>query len=259
MSLALNLALVQTDLHWESPQKNRDQITAQLKELPSTVDLIVLPEMFSTGFSMRPSELYESMHGSTVKWMLSLALQKDAAVIGSLIIKDQGHFYNRLLFVEPSGKISTYDKRHRFTLAGEDQVYSQGSSKQIIEYNGWRICPLICYDLRFPVWARNTENYDVLIYVANWPIPRINAWTGLLQARAIENMSYCIGVNRVGTDPNGYEYSGNSIAIDYLGNPLTEVCEQQSKVILTKLLKEPMLLTREKLGFLKDMDAFKLE
>ena len=259
MSLTLNLALVQTDLHWESPEKNRDQISLQLKELPSTVDLIVLPEMFSTGFSMRPADLYETMEGPSVQWMLSLAVQKDAAVMGSLIIKDQDQFYNRLVFVEPSGKISTYDKRHRFTLAGEDQVYSQGTSKQIIVYKGWRICPLICYDLRFPVWARNTENYDVMVYVANWPIPRINAWNSLLQARAIENMSYCIGVNRVGTDANGYEYSGNSMAIDYLGNPLTEVCEQQSKVILTKLLKEPMLLTREKLGFLKDMDAFKLE
>ena len=158
----LKVTLVQADQFWEDKQANLDNYDKLLANVKDT-DLIVLPEMFSTGFSMRPSELYESMHGTTVKWMLALALQKDAAVMGSLIIKEQGHFYNRLLFVEPSGKISTYDKRHRFTLAGEDQVYSAGTSQQIVEYKGWRICPLVCYDLRFPVWARNTENYDVLV------------------------------------------------------------------------------------------------
>lgn len=256
MSLTLQIALVQTDLFWESPKENCNQLTVQLAELPNTVDLIVLPEMFTTGFSMEPTKLYETMDGPTVKWMQELAKQKAAAVMGSLIIKDQEQFFNRLLFVEPTGAITSYDKKHGFSLAGEDKVYAPGVTRQLVLYKGWRICPLICYDLRFPVWARNTVDYDLLIYVANWPVLRINAWNTLLKARAIENMSYCVGVNRIGVDANGYEYSGNSIAIDYLGTPLTEVCEHKAAVLITTLLKEPMIATRQKLGFLNDRDSF---
>ena len=161
-----------------------------------------------------------------------------------------------MVFVHPSGKIETYNKRHSFTLAGEHKVYTSGQEKLIITYKGWRICPLICYDLRFPVWARNTENYDLLIFMANWPITRIKAWETLLKARAIENMSYVVGVNRTGKDASNYEYSGNSLAIDYLGEELSNLAKNEVGIISAIINKENQAKVREKLGFLNDMDSF---
>lgn len=207
---------------------------------------------------MNPSEVAETMKGDTVLWMKELASKKQSAITGSLVIKEDGNYYNRLLFVHPNGTTETYDKRHTFTLAGEDKVYSAGTEKLIVDYKGWKICPLICYDLRFPVWARNVENYHVLIYVANWPKVRISAWDALLIARAIENMSYCIGVNRVGLDGNNHEYSGHSAAYDVLGQRLDTIPYNQEAIEIITLKKEELETYRSKLNFLEDRDSFSL-
>ena len=253
----MKIALLQSPLIWESPIANREYFEEKIKSITENVDLIVLPEMFTSGFTMNPKTVAEPMQGDTVFWLQALAKAKNSAITGSVVIQENGNFYNRLVFVFPSGAIKTYDKKHLFTLAGEDKTYTSGTEKLIIEYKGFKICPLICYDLRFPVFARNTEDYDVLIYVANWPKPRINAWDALLKARAIENMCYTIGVNRIGTDQNHHDYSGHSQAIDFLGNYLIEPQETQG-VFITNLDKTSLLETRQKFGFLNDRDEFKM-
>ena len=215
--------------------------------------------MFTTGFAMQPEYLAEPMDGPTIKWMLQLAKAKNCAICGSIIIKENEHYYNRFLFVTPSGEVHQYNKRHLFSLAGEHKRYQNDNKQVIIEYKGWRICPLICYDLRFPVWSRNSLNYDVLIYVANWPKPRVTAWNTLLKARAIENMSYVIGVNRVGTDANGHEYSGNSIVLDELGNEMTPLTDKIEAILTTTLSKEKLLASRNKFNFLGDQDGFEIK
>ncbi len=252
----LKVALIQTDLVWENPEQNRLHFSEKIDALSEGVELIILPEMFSTGFSMNPSEVAETMDGKTIFWLKALAKEKNSAITGSLVIKQGNNYYNRLIFVFPNGEVKTYDKRHTFTLAGEDKVYTAGTKKLIIDYKGWKICPLICYDLRFPVWARNIENYDLLIYVANWPKPRINAWNTLLKARAIENMSYCIGVNRVGLDVNGYEYSGNSAVYDSLGAEISTIKTHEITTEIITLNKDDLLKTRDKFRFLNDKDEF---
>ena len=257
MQTNLQIAIIQADLIWENATANKVKFDAFFNELKN-VDVIVLPEMFTTGFSMTPKPFAEKMNGETVKWMQHNASELNAAIVGSIIIEEENKFYNRMLFVHPSGKIEMYDKRHAFTLAGEHKEYTTGENILIVDFKGWKICPLICYDLRFPVWSRNVENYDVLIYSANWPKPRINAWKTLLKARAIENMSYCIGVNRVGVDANDYQYNGNSIAIDFLGSELTEVAEDTEKIIYATFKKDALKNTRSKLSFLEDKDSFKI-
>ena len=257
MQTDLQIAIIQKDLIWEDANANKAQFDNMFQEIEN-VDLIILPEMFTTGFSMTPKPFAEKMNGETVRWMQQRAADFNAAICGSIIIKHYNKYYNRMLFVHPNGTIEYYDKRHTFTLAGEHKEYSSGKSKLIVTYKDWKICPLICYDLRFPVWSRNVENYDLLIYSANWPKPRINAWNALLKARAIENMSYCIGVNRVGVDANSYEYDGNSIAIDFLGNELTEVAQNDEKIIYATLSKNKLIDTRAKLPFLEDKDTFKI-
>jgi len=252
----LNIAMIQSDLVWENPEQNRLNFSEKINAISDTVDLIVLPEMFTSGFTMFPQFVAETMDGKTIQWMQSLATAKSAAIVGSLVIIEHDNYYNRLVFVHPNGLIDTYDKRHTFTLAGEDKVYKKGNQKLIINYKGFKIRPLICYDLRFPVWSRISEDYDILLYVANWPKKRIKAWDTLLQARAIENMSYCIGVNRVGTDAHNNEYSGNSIAVDYLGNALTPLCENKEAVLYASFQKDALHTTRAKLPFLEDRDDF---
>lgn len=249
----MKIALIQTPLIWENSIANRSYFEEKINAISEKVDLIVLPEMFTTGFSMNPKNLAETMQGETITWLKVLAKAKNSAITGSLIIKENNNFYNRLVFVFPSGEIQFYDKRHLFTLAGEDKVYTSGKEKLIVEYKGWKICPLICYDLRFPVFSRNTEDYDVLIYVANWPKPRINAWDILLQARSVENMCYTIGVNRTGFDFNNLEYTGHSQVVDFLGNYILEPQEIEG-IFITTLDKYNMLETRKKLGFLNDRD-----
>jgi omega-amidase len=254
----MKITLIQSSLFWENPKANRNHFEVKINALAEKVDLIVLPEMFSTGFTMNPEAVFETMEGETIQWMQSLAEAKNSAITGSLVIKENGNFYNRLLFVFPSGEIQFYDKRHLFTLAGEDKVYTSGKEKLIVEYQGWKICPLICYDLRFPVFARNTEDYDLLIYVANWPKARIQAWDILLKARSVENLCYTIGVNRIGLDDNNFEYNGHSQTVDFLGNYVLEPQETEG-VFIVELNKEKLVETRNKFGFLNDRDVFELK
>lgn len=257
MNGTLNIAIVQSPLHWENPQKNRISFSQKIRLIPEYVDLIVLPEMFTSGFTMTPSNI-DSLEGpNTVEWMQEMAMEKHMAIVGSLIFGENGKTFNRLFFVYPNGEYKTYDKKHTFTLAGEDQVYEAGVDKLVLEYRGFKICPLICYDLRFPVWARNVEDYDLLIFVANWPKPRIDAWDTLLKARAIENMSYCIGANRIGLDGLGYEYPGHSAIYDCLGKRMA--FSDTEEILYATLQKNDVELNRNKLRFLEDRDEFSLK
>jgi predicted amidohydrolase len=253
----MKVALIQSALIWENPEANRKYFEEKINAIAGDINLIVLPEMFSTGFTMRPVEVAETMQGETVLWMQALAKAKNAAITGSVVIEENANFYNRMLFVFPSGEIQHYDKRHLFTLAGEDKAYTKGTQKLIVDYLGWKICPLVCYDLRFPVFSRNIEDYDLLLYVASWPKIRINAWDTLIKARAIENMSYAIGVNRVGEDYNGYQYTGHSQLVDYLGEYLIEPKATEG-VFLATLDKAKMIEVRKKLDFLSDRDIFEI-
>ena len=259
MQNKLNIIGIQADLVWENPVKNTAFFEEKINTLPKKTDLIVLPEMFTTGFTMNPEKITEKIDGFSVTWMQKIASKKQTAICGSLVIEKSKKYYNKFVFVHPSGKIETYNKRHSFTLAGEDKVYTSGNKKLIINYKGWKICPLICYDLRFPVWARNTENYDLLIFMANWPVARIKAWDTLLKARAIENMSYVIGVNRTGKDANNYNYSGNSLLIDYLGEELSSLKNNEVGFVSAVLHKDKQETVRKKLGFLNDSDTFSVE
>jgi omega-amidase len=254
----MKTALIQSEIIWENPEANRNYFEQKINAIPESVDLIVLPEMFTTGFTMNPETVAEIMDGKTMGWLQSLAKAKKTAITGSLIIADNNNFYNRLVFVFPSGEIQFYDKRHLFTLAGEDKVYTSGTQKLIVDYLGWKICPLVCYDLRFPVFARNVENYDLLLYVANWPKPRINAWDILIKARSVENMCYTIGVNRNGVDNANLEYVGHSQVVDFLGNYILEPQEIDG-VFIVEFDKEKMNNARNKLGFLNDRDSFEIK
>lgn len=256
MQEKLNIALIQANLVWENPIQNRINFTEKIKAISEDIDLIFLPEMFTTGFTMSPENVSETMQGETVLWMKEMAKLKNAAIGGSVVIEDGGLYHNRFIFMFPDETYKTYDKCHTFTLAGEHKVYKPGNKKLIIVYKGWKICPLICYDLRFPVLARNKENYDLLVYVASWPKPRIEAWDALLKARAIENMSYCIGVNRVGMDANNHEYPGHTVAYNCLGERLSHVEPDKEVTEVVTLFKKHLTVMREKLSFLDDMDDF---
>ena len=210
MKKELIISAIQANIVWEQPHENRLFFKQHIHRLSEKTDLVVLPEMFTTGFSMNPQSIAETMSGETVEWMVLTATSLNIALVGSLVIKEEGRYFNRAIFVHPEGMIETYDKRHSFGLAGENLHYTSGTERLIVNYKGWKIQPLICYDLRFPVWSRYKNDYDVLLYMANWPKPRILAWDVLLQARAIENMSYCLGVNRIGKDKNGHEYIGHT-------------------------------------------------
>ena len=216
----LKITLIQSNLFWEDKQKNLGHFGEKINTLEAQTDLIVLPEMFSTGFSMQPSLLAEPTDGPTIEWMKKQAKSKNAVVTGSVIIVENEKYYNRLFWVQPDGDFQTYDKRHLFTLANEHHYYAAGQSLLYTNLKGWKILPLICYDLRFPVWSRNTEDYDLLIYVANFPEKRAHAWKTLLQARAIENQAYTVGLNRVGYDGNDIYHSGDSCVLDYSGRTL---------------------------------------
>lgn len=253
----MKIALIQTALSWENLNENKALLQEKINAISQYVDLIILPEMFTSGFTMNSQNVAEKMDGATILWLKQIAKNKNCAITGSLVIEENGNYFNRLVFVFPSGEIQSYDKRHLFSLAGEDKVYTSGTEKLILEYKGFKICTLICYDLRFPVFSRNVEDYDVLIYVANWPKPRTNAWDILLKARAVENMCYTIGVNRVGIDYNNHEYIGHSQVVDFLGNYIQEPTEKE-EVLVVELDKKEMLETRKKLNFLNDRDEFQI-
>lgn len=252
----LKIAGLQANLAWHNPEANRKNFSHKIKNLEAAVDLIILPEMFATGFSMEPQNLADT--GATVSWMKKEAAKAGAALAGSLMVEENGNYYNRFYFVSPKGDVHFYDKRHRFTLAGEHKVYERGKDLKIVEYLGWKIALQVCYDLRFPVFSRNTQDYDLVIYVANWPAKRIFAWDTLLKARAIENMSYCIGINRVGQDGNGLDYNGHSVILDSLGATLA-FSENIENTLVTTLTKEHLKKTRSAFNFLADRDLFALE
>ena len=254
MKEILKIALIQGPIVWHNAERNRAYFEQKIK-LTSQIDIFILPEMFTTGFTMKPSDVAEEMNGETVQWMLKIASEQNCAITGSVVIKENNQFYNRLIFVSEKGIIHQYDKRHLFSLAGEDHSYSSGNNKLIVDFRGWKICPLICYDLRFPCFARNLENYDLLIFVANWPKIRIKAWDILLPARAVENMSYVAGVNRIGTDENYHEYCGHSQVLDELGSYINEPNGTES-ILIANLSKSKLIASRSKFGFLNDMDEF---
>lgn len=258
MKTELNVALIQTDLLWEQPQANRKLIETYFEQLASNTDVVFLPEMFSTGFTMRPELVAESMSGVTIQWMKQWSKKLQVAVAGSIAIEEEGKFYNRFVWVNVDGSIHHYDKRHRYTPAGEDLAYQAGETDGIIDFKGWKVCLRICYDLRFPVWSRNTSDYDLLVFVANWPAPRIHAWDTLLQARAIENMSFTLGVNRIGSDANDNIYPGHSAAYDPLGACLG-TAENKPGLTQVTLNKNDQEAIRTQLNFLNDRDSFLLQ
>ncbi len=254
----MNISIVQTPLYWESVEKNLSNIDSKINALTNT-DIILLPEMFNTGFSPKFIYLAEGMNGRTVSWMKEIALQKQCAIAGSLMIKEEEKYYNRLIWVSKNGDILHYDKRHLFSLVKENEMISKGKERLIIEINGWKICPLICYDLRFPVFSRNTIDYDILIYLANWPIKRIDAWDTLLKARAIENQCYTIGVNRVGDDGNGVRFNGHSQVFDAFGKALLPLNHNKDAILQIQISIDELRITREKMNFLQDRDYFTLQ
>lgn len=251
----LNITLVQYDIAWENQGHNIKKLDKVFRQISNT-DLVILPETFTTGFSMKPLHLFESMEGSTARWMRGKANELDAAITGSLIIKEGENIYNRALWVTPDGNIEYYDKRHLFSMGGEDGEFTAGAAKLIAEYKGWRICPLICYDLRFPVWSRNLDSYDLIIYMANWPSPRHHVWEKLLIARAIENQAYCIGVNRTGTDGMGVEYHGGSALVDAKG--IGTFLNSQEQVKSFDISLSELQDFREKFPVLNGMDRFSI-
>lgn len=249
--------LVQTDLEWEHPEANRTKLATRLRGFANAADLIVLPEMFSTGFSMRAATLAEPMEGPTMQWMQQQAQQYGAAVCGSLIIAEGGQYYNRLIWMEPSGAYQWYDKRHLFSMGSEQQHYAAGRKRLTVSWRKWKLRLAICYDLRFPVWCRNDDDYDVLVIVANWPQRRIAAWQSLLVARAIENQCYVVAVNRVGNDGHGVYHDGMSSVVDPAGKVLQQFADQE--VLHTETLSAAHLQqVRQSLPFLQDRDRFEI-
>lgn len=258
----LTISLIQSNLYWEQIDANLAMFEEKIWSIEDS-DLIVLPEMFTTGFSMNAEQLAEPAGGKTFRWMRQMATQRKVAITGSVITKDQGKFYNRLYFVYPDGSSNQYDKKHLFNLAAEGEFFSPGNERVIVEYLGWRIHPMICYDLRFPVWARSkktdeqTYEYDLLLYVANWPDTRVNAWDTLLKARAIENLSYCVGVNRIGTDGFSKNYNGHSGIYSPKGEEL-KFAVDEDEILTTTLSADELLNYRREFPFQEDADNFSL-
>jgi len=257
----LNITLVQGATRWHDPDGNRSYYGELIAPLKGS-DLILLPETFTSGFSNEAIHNAETMDGPTVAWMRAQAGATDAAVCGSVQLRVDGKVYNRLLFATPDGTVRHYDKRHLFRYAGEHERYAAGSERLIVDWRGWRICPLVCYDLRFPVYSRNAHragrfDYDLLLFVANWPTPRREPWRTLLRARAIENLSYCAGLNRVGMDGNGLGYSGDSAVVDFLGQPLAELGAQE-QVVTVALDHQALAAHRERFPAWMDADEFRL-
>jgi len=255
----LKITLLQSDLIWENISENLKNFTLKLNNLKYSTDVVVLPEMFTTGFTMNSIKLAEKMVGKSVTWMRKKAKKLDALVLGSLIIIDQNKYYNRLIAAFPNASVKFYNKHHLFTLSGEKKAYTAGQERIEFKYKGWNICPLICYDLRFPVWSRNNTNYDLLIYIASWPHNRIAAWDTLLKARAIENMSFVVGVNRVGIDGNNLEYPGHSAIYNCLGKKLVDTQKNREDIAHFTLNKSNLFEKRKNLSFLQDKDLFEIK
>lgn len=256
----LLVSLIQTELYWEEAQANRDMLTEKIRSISIPTQLIVLPEAFNSGFSMNAEAIAETMNGDTIRWMKAMARERNAAITGSLFISEEGRYYNRMMWVLPNGQTGYYNKRHLFSLAGEEKTYTPGTQRVIASLNGFRILLQVCYDLRFPVWSRQQDihEYDVIIYVANWPFQRATAWKTLLQARAIENQSYVIGVNRVGEDGTQKIYSGDSSVINPLGDILYQK-EKEEDIFSFTLKKSELEDIRKRFPFYLDRDEFSIE
>lgn len=253
----MNITLIQADLVWNDPAANRERFEREIFAAGET-DLVVLPEMFPTGFCTRPRGAAEPDDGPTLEWMQRTARQKGAALAGSVAVEQNGRYFNRFYFVRPDDQTSYYDKHHLFTYAGEHKEYTGGDRRVIVEYKGWRILLLVCYDLRFPVWSRNRGDYDLILYVASWPTPRVEAWSALLRARAIENVCYVAGVNRIGDDPN-CNYCGGTVLLDFLGKPLADAGTAGQPAVLTaETDKAALTAFLEKFPALQDADPFTL-
>jgi omega-amidase len=256
----INISLVQFDPVWEDKQLNMRRAEKIVEKVPFAQDMIIFPEMFLTGFSMDVSRISESMDGEMVKWMIQLSKDLNTNIVGSIPILENNHYYNRLLIVSSDNQMFWYDKRHLFRMGGELQHYSQGKTKILFEWEGWTLLPLVCYDLRFPVWSRNRNlEYNILLYVANWPAPRNDAFLALLKARAIENSCYVIGVNRVGTDGNNINYIGNSVVFDAKGNVIAGMIENEETVINFTLSLNELHLYRQKFPVHLDGDDFEIK
>ena len=253
----LDISIIQSDILWEEVSNNLNNLEKLLYNIQET-DIILLPEMFNTAFCPNSNFLAEKMNGETINWMKKISVKKQCAIAGSLMIKENNKIFNRLVWISKNGKISTYDKRHLFSLVKENKFLSKGEKRIIIEEQGWKICPLICYDLRFPVFSRNNVDYDVLIYLANWPVKRIEAWNTLLKARSIENQCFTIGVNRVGKDGNKIDFNGQSKVFDAFGNELISAREKE-EVLQIKLSIGDIKLKRRQMNFLQDRDDFILQ
>jgi omega-amidase len=261
----LKITLIQSALYWEEIDANLSSFEEKIWQIGERTDIIVLPEMFTTGFTMNAAKLAEHMNMRAFKWMRQMADQTGALLLGSYIVTADERYYNRLVWMEPGGQFKTSDKRHLFRMAAEHETYSAGDNLLVASWKGWRICPLICYDLRFPVWSRNTYdattrqlNYDALVYVANWPAARVDAWDALLRARAIENLSYCAGVNRVGSDGNGIEYSGHSAVYSPKGE-LMLISKNVESITTVELRADALLAFREKFPAYSDADRFSID
>ena len=252
----LRITLAQTDIVWENPEQNRINLEMQIRQLIGQSDLVILPETFTTGFSMRAADLAEPMNGLTVTWMLNLSRVTGIAIGGSVIIKDKDLFYNRFVFVTPTGEISCYDKRHLFTFEGESGSFTAGDQRMIVNFLGWRIALYTCYDVRFPVWCRNVNDTDLMIFTANWPSSRNEVWKTLLKARAIENQVYVAGVNRVGNDGNGIAYVGDSQIINSRGELLSEPVSSYDGFVTYEISMKQLNDFREKFQVAKDADQF---
>jgi omega-amidase len=260
---SLQIALIQTDLYWKDKVANMAMLEEKISQLQKNLDLIVLPEMFPTGFTMDTKEVGEPMNFTVTKWMKQMASHTGAVIAGSVIITESGRHYNRMLWVFPDGQVNHYDKRHLFRMAGEDQHFSMGNEKVVIALKGWKILPQVCYDLRFPVWSRNTASngemaYDVLVNVASWPSPRVSAWDILLKARAVENLCYAVGVNRIGVDGNEVSYSGHSAVYGFKGETIADLGEEEGIVVVALDYKQ-LANYREKFPAWEDADRFLLE
>jgi omega-amidase len=257
---SLTVTLVQASLEWCNPARNRQLFTERFATLQGSTDVLVLPEMFTTGFQMQPEQVAESSDGPTVEWLRTHARHLDAVVTGSVAVASDGRFVNRLYWAQPDGVVYSYDKRHLFRVAGEHDQYDPGMQRVVFTWRGWRISPFICYDLRFPVWSRRTitNDFDLMLYVANWPSSRRKAWQTLLVARAIENLSYCVGVNRVGTDGSGLHYAGDSMASNFTGDLLAEAGEGEWMASV-ELDGEALVRFREQFPAHLDADEFALQ
>ena len=257
--MKLKLALIQPDIIWEDIDANLNALSKKLEDIDEDVDAVILPELFTTGFTMRSRELAEGMDGKSLSWMQKASDRYKCVIAGSLIIGHQDRYFNRFIWMEPGGRITTYDKRHLFSISGEDEHYTRGESNTTTEINTFRIRPQVCYDLRFPVWSRNTGAYDLLLYVANWPAVRRDVWISLLKARAIENQAFVIGVNRVGRDGMGIDYAGDSLAYNAKGQIIASLPVREEGTQVVHLSMQELMDFRQKFPVWKDADGFEIK